>query len=213
MRDALSLLDQAIAYSGGEVSEHTVSQMLGTVPSEQINALINAICEFDPAKAIELIHSLTTLNVDFSKLLDQLIVIFHASAISQAVPDYKEQIALFGDTIKMVSEKLAAEDIQLFYQIVLNSRKDLYLAHSPRAGFEMAVLRMIMFRPSSDNKAPRAKRVSTAAPSKGKASTMVAAALENKAPQQPASEAEPIQTQAPESEVAVVEDGCRTSTG
>ncbi|MFK8026631.1 MAG: DNA polymerase III subunit gamma/tau [Gammaproteobacteria bacterium] len=206
MRDALSLLDQAIAYSGGDVSEHTVSQMLGTVPSEQINALINAICEFDPAKAIELIHSLTTLNVDFSKLLDQLIVIFHASAISQAVPDYKEQIALFGDTIKMVSEKLASEDIQLFYQIVLNSRKDLYLAHSPRAGFEMAVLRMIMFRPGSDNKAPHAKRVSTAASNKGKASAMVAAALENKVPQQPASEAEPVQTQAPESEVAVVED-------
>ncbi len=179
MRDALSLLDQAIAYSAGDVSEHTVSQMLGTVPSEQINALIDAICEFDPAKAIELIHSLTTLNVDFSKLLDQLIMIFHASAISQAVPDYKEQIALFGDTVKMVSEKIAAEDIQLFYQIVLNSRKDLYLAHSPRAGFEMAVLRMIMFRLGSDSKAPHAKRVSTAPSSKGRASAM-AAALESK---------------------------------
>jgi DNA polymerase-3 subunit gamma/tau len=189
MRDALSLLDQAIAYSGGDISEHTVSQMLGTVPSEQINALINAICEFDAAKAIELIHSLTTLNVDFSKLLDQLIVIFHASAISQAVPEYKEQIALFGDTVKMVSDKIAAEDIQLFYQIVLNSRKDLYLAHSPRAGFEMAVLRMIMFRPGSDNKAPHAKRVSTAPSTKGKASAMVAAAMENKqAPAQSAPE-------------------------
>ncbi len=180
MRDALSLLDQAIAYSGADVSEQTVSQMLGTVPSEQINALINAICDFDPAKSIELIHSLTSLNVDFSKLLDQLIVIFHASAISQAVPDYKEQIALFGDTINMVSEKLPAEDIQLFYQIVLNSRKDLYLAHSPRAGFEMAVLRMIMFRPGSDNKVPHAKRVSTIPSGKGKAAAMVEAVLEDK---------------------------------
>ncbi len=179
MRDALSLLDQAIAYSGGDVSEHTVSQMLGTVPSEQINALIDAICEFDPAKAMELIHSLTTLNVDFSKLLDQLIVIFHASAISQAVPEYKEQIVLFGDTIKMVSEKIAAEDIQLFYQIILNSRKDLYLAHSSRAGFEMAVLRMIMFRPSG-NKAPHAKCVSAAPSGKSKASAMVATVLETK---------------------------------
>ena len=180
MRDALSLLDQAIAYSGGDVSEQTVSQMLGTVPSEHIDALINAICEFDPSKAIELIHLLTTLNVDFSKLLDQLIVIFHASAISQAVPEYKEQIALFGDTIKMVSEKIAAEDIQLFYQIVLNSRKDLYLAHSPRAGFEMAVLRMIMFRPGTDNKAPHAKKISTAGSkvTRGKASAAVAAVLE-----------------------------------
>ena len=161
MRDALSLLDQAIAYSGSDVTEQTVSQMLGTVPSEQVDALINAICEFDPAQAMQLIHSLTTLNVDFSKLLDQLIVIFHAAAISQAVPEYKEQVVLFADTIKMVSEKIAAEDIQLFYQIVLTSRKDLYLAHSPRAGFEMAILRMIMFRPGEASKASHAKRVVT----------------------------------------------------
>ncbi|MDW3094997.1 MAG: DNA polymerase III subunit gamma/tau [Gammaproteobacteria bacterium] len=177
MRDALSLLDQAIAYSGADVSEQTVSQMLGTVPSEQVNALIDAICDFDPAKSIELIHSLTTLNVDFTKLLDQMIMIFHASAISQAVPEHKEQIALFGDTIKMVSGKLTAEDIQLFYQIVLNSRKDLYLAHSPRAGFEMAVLRMIMFRPGGESKVPHAKRISTV-PS-GKATAMVGAIPEN----------------------------------
>ena len=161
MRDALSLLDQAIAYSGGDVTEKTVSQMLGTVPSEQVEALINAICDFDPAKSIELIHSLTSLNVDFSKLLDQFIVIFHAAAISQAVPEYKEQIALFADTIKLVSEKIDAEDIQLFYQIVLNSRKELYLAHSPRAGFEMAVLRMIMFRPGDKPKSSHAKRISS----------------------------------------------------
>ena len=161
MRDALSLLDQAIAYSGGDVTELSVSQMLGTVPSEQVEALINAICDFDPAKAMELIHSLTSLNVDFSKLLDQFIIIFHAAAISQAVPEYKEQVALFADVIKNVSDKIDAEDIQLFYQIVLNSRKDLYLAHSPRAGFEMAVLRMIMFRPGEVPKSSHAKRVQT----------------------------------------------------
>ncbi|MFK7794165.1 MAG: DNA polymerase III subunit gamma/tau [Gammaproteobacteria bacterium] len=204
MRDALSLLDQAIAYSAGDVSEQTVSQMLGTVPSEQINALIEAICEFDPVKAIELIHSLTTLNVDFSKLLDQLIVIFHASAISQAVPDYKEQIALFADTVKMVSEKIAAEDIQLFYQIVLNSRKDLYLAHSPRAGFEMAILRMIMFRPGSDTKASHAKRVSTAPSSKGKASVMVAA-LESKQAGSPPTPVEGTKVEVVEKQLPVEE--------
>ena len=181
MRDALSLLDQAIAYSGGNVTEQTVSQMLGTVPSEQVDALINAICEFDPAQAMQIIHSLTSLNVDFSKLLDQLIVIFHAAAISQAVPDYKDQVALFAQTVNKVSEKIAAEDIQLFYQIVLNSRKDLYLAHSPRAGFEMAILRMIMFRPAGQSKATHARRVATSSTSnnKGRASAAVASVLDS----------------------------------
>ena len=157
LRDALSLLDQAIAYAGGDVTEQAVSQMLGTVPAEQAEALINAICEFDAGRAIQLIDALTTLNIDFSRLLDQFIVIFHAAAISQAVPEYKQQVILFADAIKMVSEKMAAEDIQLFYQIVLTSRKDLHLAHSPRAGFEMAVLRMIMFRPGEAVTAGHAK--------------------------------------------------------
>ena len=190
MRDALSLLDQAIAYSGSDVTEQTVSQMLGTVPSEQVDALIDAICNFDPASAIQIVHSLTTLNVDFSKLLDQLVVIFHAAAISQAVPDYKEQMALFAETVSKVSEKISAEDIQLFYQIVLNSRKDLYLAHSPRAGFEMAVLRMIMFRPADSAKASHAKRVThKPANLKGKASSAVAELLDSTSESQPNSTA------------------------
>ena len=165
MRDALSLLDQAIAYSGGDVAEQTVNQMLGTVPSEQVNALVTAICDFDTVKAMELIQTLTALNVDFSKLLDQLVVIFHAAAISQAVPEYQEQVALFEETVKLVSEKIEPEDIQLFYQIALTSRKDLYLAHSARAGFEMAVLRMIMFRPGEECKPPSQKKVANPAKS------------------------------------------------
>lgn len=161
MRDALTLLDQAIAFSGGEVTEKTVSQMLGTVPSEQVDALVNAVCEFDPERAMSVVHSLTALNVDFGKLLDQLIMIFHAAAISQAVPQYKQQVTLFADTVTKVCEAVSAEDIQLFYQIVLNARKDLYLAHSPRAGFEMTILRMIMFRPGEQSRKVHAKRVSS----------------------------------------------------
>ena len=147
MRDALSLLDQAIAYSGADITEQTVSQMLGTVPSEQVDTLINTLCDFDAVLAMASIENLSSLNVNFTKLLDQMIVIFHAAAISQAVPSYTEQVNLFASSIKLMSEKISAEDIQLFYQVAMMSRRDLHLAHSPRAGFEMAVLRMIMFRP------------------------------------------------------------------
>jgi DNA polymerase-3 subunit gamma/tau len=159
MRDALSLLDQAIAFSGGEVTEQTVNQMLGTVPSEQVIALVAAICELNTVRSIEIIQELATLNVEFGKLLDQLIMIFHAAAISQAVPEYQEHLALFEGAVKLVSEKISPEDIQLFYQVALTSRKDLYLAHSTRAGFEMAVLRMIMFRPAENSRQPSQKHV------------------------------------------------------
>ena len=155
MRDALSLLDQAIAYSGGEITETRVSQMLGTVPSEQVDLLVAALCAFDAEQTMSLIENLTSLNVDFSKLLDQLVVIFHAAAIAQAVAEYSEQINLFAASVKTVKEKLSAEDIQLFYQVAITSRRDLHLAHSPKAGFEMAILRMIMFRPGDGDTAKK----------------------------------------------------------
>ena len=147
MRDALSLLDQAIAYSGADITEQTVNQMLGTVPSEQVDTLMHTLCDFDAVQAMDSIEKLSSLNVNFTKLLDQMIVIFHAAAISQAVPSYLEQVNLFASSIELMAEKISAEDIQLFYQVAMTSRRDLHLAHSPRAGFEMAVLRMIMFRP------------------------------------------------------------------
>ena len=147
MRDALSLLDQAIAYSNGQITETQVSQMLGTVPSEQVDALVMALCNFDTAETMKLVENLTSINVDFTKLLDQLVVIFHAAAIAQAVPEYSEQANLYAGSIAAVKEKITAQDIQLFYQVAITSRRDLHLAHSAKAGFEMAMLRMIMFRP------------------------------------------------------------------
>lgn len=159
MRDALSLLDQGIAYSGGKLDEQSIHQMLGTVPGEQIDALVNSICEFNTAQAMQLIQSLASLNIDFGKLMDQLSTIFHAAAITQVVPEYLQHISQFKKTIEHVAASVAAEDLQLFYQIVLNGRKELYMANSPRAGFEMSVLRMIMFRPMGDNKSSHTKSV------------------------------------------------------
>lgn len=182
MRDALSLLDQAIAYSGGDLNEQAINQMLGTVPSEQIDTLLKAISVFDAAKVMEIIQQLSTLNVDFNKLTDQLSTIFHAAAISQAVPEYLDHVMQHQDTIKHMMETVAPEDLQLFYQISLNCRRDLYLASTPRAGFEMSVLRMIMFRPLDAAKQPKAKRVATPKPIKPTAAKQSSSSEENVAP-------------------------------
>lgn len=161
MRDALSMLDQAIAFSGGDLNEQAVNQMLGAVPSEKVDALVDAICDFNAASAIAILQELSSLNVDFAKLNEQLATIFHAAAIAQAVPDYLQYVTLHVKTVEKITQQVSAQDLQLFYQIAINCRKDLYLVSSPRAGFEMAVLRMIMFRPYDQHKAPAARRVQT----------------------------------------------------
>lgn len=182
MRDALSMLDQAIAFSGGNLNEQAINQMLGAVPSEKVDALVSAICDFDAAPAITIIQELASLNVDFAKLNDQLATIFHAAAIAQAVPDYLQHVTLFVKTVEKITQKIAAQDLQLFYQIAINCRKDLYLASSPRAGFEMAVLRMIMFRPLGQGKAPAAKRVRSSAPVKDNIALEIPASIETEVP-------------------------------
>ena len=187
MRDALSLLDQAIAYSGGDLSERAVTQMLGSVPSEQVDALVTAIIEQDASQAMEIIQSLSTLNVDFGKLMDQLSTIFHSAAIAQVVPAYLDNVFQFVKTIERVKGQVVAEDLQLFYQVMLNGRKDLYLANSERAGFEMAVLRMIMFRPLEQGKASHPKTVRKAIEQQLKQQVEQSSSIEDKATQIPRS--------------------------
>lgn len=212
MRDALSMLDQAIAFSDGDLNEQAINQMLGAVPSEKIDALVAAICDFDAASAIKIMQELASLNVDFAKLNDQLATIFHAAALAQAVPDYLQHVALFAKTVEKIAQQIAAQDLQLFYQIAINCRKDLYLASSPRAGFEMAVLRMIMFRPLGEGKAPVARRVRSAPAGKPQQNTEIPA---SKSPAVSASIIEPSIDSAPtaasEPPVQVVESSEQNS--
>lgn len=139
MRDALSLTDQAIAFCGGALKNAQVSNMLGTLHRENLQRLIDALVAQDAVAAIQLVSELAELGVDFAAALDQLSLAFHNAAVSQALGDAAAQ-----------TQRLAAWDpasLQVAYQIVIEAARDLPLAPDPRCGFEMAVLRILAFRP------------------------------------------------------------------
>lgn len=148
MRDALSLTDQSIAYGDGQIQEDQVSEMLGTVGHKQILALVEAIGSIDAVVVLQTINKIAEFSPDYENVLAQLISVFHRLAIEQAVPGATDNT--LGDQREIVdlAQRFTAEDVQLFYQFALIGRKDLAITPDRKAGFEMALLRMIAFRPN-----------------------------------------------------------------
>ncbi|MBB5767181.1 DNA polymerase III subunit gamma/tau [Xanthomonas euroxanthea] len=147
LRDGLSLLDQAIAYAGGALREEVVRTMLGTVDRTQVGAMLQSLADGDGARLMQVVAALAEFSPDWSGVLEALAEALHRIQVQQLVPS----VAFVGDGIDPTAyaAQLRPEVVQLWYQMALNGRRDLYLAPSPRAGFEMAVLRMLAFRPAA----------------------------------------------------------------
>ena len=143
MRDALSLLDQAIAFSGAELTEKSIRDMLGTISHEPLIDLLNLIIEGEGAELLKRVEDLSSVTPDFDAATDALISLLHQLAVQQVVPDAINDV----ESITELANKISKEEVQLFYQIALQGRRDLPLSPDPRSGFEMLLLRMLSFRP------------------------------------------------------------------
>ncbi|HGM5035138.1 TPA: DNA polymerase III subunit gamma/tau [Stenotrophomonas maltophilia] len=147
LRDGLSLLDQAIAYAGGALREDVVRTMLGTVDRTQVAAMLDALADGDGPRLLQVVAALAEFSPDWSGVLEALAEGLHRIQVQQLVPG--AAAAAEGLDAAAFAERLRPEVVQLWYQMALNGRRDLPLAPSPRAGFEMAVLRMLAFRPAA----------------------------------------------------------------
>jgi DNA polymerase-3 subunit gamma/tau len=154
MRDGLSLLDQAIAYGGGSLKADDVRAMLGSVERGQVLGLLHALAAGDGQALMTESTRIASFSPDFGSVLDDLAAALHRIQLIQLVPGYRPE-SHDGDDSALVSlaERLVPEDVQLYYQIAITGRRDLALAPDMRTGFDMALLRMLAFRPS-DGAAP-----------------------------------------------------------
>ncbi len=148
MRDGLSLLDQAIAFGGGAVREAEVRDMLGTVSRDSVLAILRALVARDVGQVMNEVEALSQLTPDFESVLADLISLLHHMAMAKSVPQALDSYISARDELLALSEQISAEDLQLFYQIALNGRRDLPLAPDQRSGLEMVLLRMLTFRPA-----------------------------------------------------------------
>lgn len=147
MRDALSLTDQAVGFGNGKLAEDDVSAMLGTIDHRLIERIMNALISAEAGEVLAVVAEFAEHAPDFHTALGDLIGLLHRIAIAQVVPAAIDNSLGDQDRVIRFARELAAEDVQLFYQIALMGRRDLHLSPDARAGFEMTLLRMLAFKP------------------------------------------------------------------
>ncbi|MFV1974001.1 MAG: DNA polymerase III subunit gamma/tau [Thiohalobacterales bacterium] len=149
MRDALSLLDQAIGFGGGELREAEVRTMLGTIDRDAVYRLLQALAATDAAALLTEVGKADEYAPDYAALLADLLSVLQRIALAQQLPDAIDDTFGDRDAVLQLAGDIAPEDVQLYYQIGLLGRRDLSLAPDARGGFEMILLRMLAFRPAA----------------------------------------------------------------
>ncbi|MDE0157565.1 MAG: DNA polymerase III subunit gamma/tau [Gammaproteobacteria bacterium] len=144
MRDALSLLDQAVSYGDGRLEDAQVRDMLGTIDAEELGALLADIIEQDGAAMFDRINGMAELSPDYDGMLSGLLSILHDTAVAQVLPDDSD---IVDETCRGFARRLDKEAVQLYYQIALNGRRDLQMAPDQKTAFEMTMIRMLAFQP------------------------------------------------------------------
>ena len=149
MRDGLSLLDQLIAFGGGRAGEAEARAMLGTIARDHVLQLAERLATADAAELLRHAQSLEEWSPDYAQVLDELASLLARIALKQVVPDFDGDDLYAPEVLERLARAMAPEDVQLYYQTAIIGRRDLALAPDPRTGFEMALLRMVAFRPQA----------------------------------------------------------------
>lgn len=148
MRDGLSLLDQAIAFGAGRVTAQDVDRMLGLVDHRHIVSLIAALASNQGSDVLEIVAELVSRSRDLDAVLVSLAETLHRVCLLQTVPEYRDDERPDWDALENLAGRISVADAQLWYQIAVKGREELAIAPDPRTGLEMALLRMLAFRPA-----------------------------------------------------------------
>ncbi|MXR67615.1 DNA polymerase III subunit gamma/tau [Shewanella sp. JBTF-M18] len=148
MRDALSLTDQAIAFGAGQVRLTQVQTMLGTIDEHHVIVLLKALCDGDVDQLLKVTGEVLSFGADPHEVLRSLLELLHQITLTQFAPS-AAQLSQYSEQIKAFAKQLRPEQVQLYYQLLLNGRQDLPHAPDPKSGLEMALLRAIAFVPEA----------------------------------------------------------------
>ena len=184
MRDALSLLDQAIAMGSGSVAEADVRHMIGAADRRYLYTLLNALAARDGAAMIAEARQMAANAVGFDGALHDLAALLQQIALLQTVPQAADSSDPEHAALSALAQQFSGEQIQLYYQCLLHGRRDLPLAPDEYAGFVMTLLRMLAFAPFAAEAVPVGSRIEGA----GTAPALpAAAARQPESPKQPES--------------------------
>jgi len=153
MRDALSLLDQAIAHGAGKVEDEGVQAMLGTVGDDHLFALLDALRDGQVAGMLDTAAAMDARSLSFEAALQSLASLLQRIAVFQFAPESVSD-AFEAERLQAYAAAFDPEFLQLAYQIAIHGRDELPLAPDEYAGFTMTLLRLHAFRPDSGGAMP-----------------------------------------------------------
>jgi DNA polymerase-3 subunit gamma/tau len=148
MRDALSLTDQAIAQTNGNINHQAVQTMLGLMGTHYSQTMLAAVLCQDGDALLAEVKAVVSRNPNFVALLDDLIALTHLIQLVQLVPSAAALDETNRDFIEQVAQTTDAQQMQVYYQLLLNGKKDLQWAPDAKLGFEMIMLRLLAFQPT-----------------------------------------------------------------
>lgn len=157
MRDSLSLLDQGIAYTNGDLQFEPIQTMLGLMDDQYTLMILKALADLDQTALLQASKQVIASGADPFALLEALIDAFHQLTLLQIDSSFIDLDDTHQEEWLSLSEQMLAEDLQLYYQIALHGRKDLEMHPEPLMGLEMTLLRMLLFTPDSNHSAPARK--------------------------------------------------------
>ena len=147
MRDSLSLTDQAIAQGKGNILFTNLQQMLGGIDQNWVYKIVIALIKQDSKSLMSLSLDIASYAPNYNRLFAELIQLLHQIAMYQVVNNHLDLSVEHASLLKKFSQALSPEDVQLYYQICLNGRKDLPYAADEQAAFDMTLLRLLAFKP------------------------------------------------------------------
>ncbi len=173
MRDALSLTDQGIAYSAGNLTQAAIQGMLGTIDQRYLVRLLEALLQASGPGVLAIADELADRGLSYQSALDDLAGLLSRIAILQRVPDAPTGDVQLAASLQDIAQRMHPDLVQLFYSVAVHSRSELVLAPDEYAGFVMACLRMLAFvspdvvtpqgsgggggQPSAENPGPETK--------------------------------------------------------
>ncbi len=150
MRDALSLLDQAIGYGAGEVRQDAVESMLGSISRDYLTKIFDALLEQQAALILTQARLVIEHNPDYQRVCAEMISLLQQVALYQSDPALLAETEFDQQLLQKYGTRWSPEEVQLYYQILLQGRQDLLISPDEASGFEMLMLRLIAFSPQSE---------------------------------------------------------------
>jgi DNA polymerase-3 subunit gamma/tau len=145
LRDAQSLLDQAIAFAGKKIRDEDVREVLGVIDSAMLLEISSAIAGGDTGKCLDIINNIHTYGHDMGRLCRELQEHFRDLMVVKIGGDPSQLTDLQGkeiDDLVAQAEKFSLEQIHRLFNILLKSEEEISRSSFPKVIMEVALVKM-----------------------------------------------------------------------